>query len=184
MPNALFIEADPVEHREALLSLNTEYVSWVFREIEQSFSVTPQELLGLSASEYVASVLPKICGERPPHGVFYLLQVGDDFAGMCGLRSLRPGVAEIKRLYVRSEYRGMNLGDLALKRLLTDAGRFGYQSVCLDTGPFMKAAQRLYEANGFTDCAAYEGVEVPSEYHPRWRFMHRLVPEAHTGMPL
>ncbi len=65
------------------------------------------------------------------------------------------------------------MGELTLARLLTDARAFGYRSICLDTGLFMKSAHRLYENNGFSDCAAYEGVEVPPEFHSRWRFMER-----------
>lgn len=69
----------------------------------------------------------------------------------------------------------MKLGELMLNRLLADARAFGYQRVCLDTALFMKSAHRLHEANGFSDCPAYEGVEVPSEFHGRWRFMERAL---------
>lgn len=36
-------------------------------------------------------------------------------------------------------------------------------------------AQRLYAAHGFTDCAPYEGSEVPPTLRSRWRFMQRTV---------
>ena len=90
-----------------------------------------------------------------------------------GLRNRSPGVAEVKRLYIRPEFRGRKLGELTLNRLLDDARAFGYKSACLDTGTFMKSAQWLYETSGFSDCAAYDGVEVPAEFHSRWRFMER-----------
>lgn len=181
MPNTSFIVADPITHLDALLSINTEYVSWVLSEMERSFGVAANEIVGASAAEYVAGVIQKVCGERPPQGVFYLIVVDDAIAGMGGLRFVRSGVAEIKRLYVEPAFRGRNLGEITLQRLLSDASRFGYQSVCLDTGPFMKSAHRLYEAHGFVDCTAYEGVEVPAEFHARWRFMQRSVPKIHDG---
>ena len=172
-----FVVADPVQHRDILLTLNIEYVGWVFREIERTFGASVQDITGLSLRQYVARNLPKVFGEGPSQNIFYLLQVGDDIAGMGGLRFLRPGVAEIKRLYVRPAYRGRNLGKHALERLLSDAHVLGYERVCLDTGNFMKAAHRLYEAHGFHDCAAYAGVEVPAAFHEGWRFMERMVSE-------
>ena len=176
MSAASFLVTDPVEHHDALLTLNIEYMGWVFQEIERTFGRSAHDLIGMSVPEYVAGNFLKVCGERPPQGIFYLIEAEDNIAGMCGLRFLRPGLAEIKRLYVRPAYRGRKLGQLALERLLADASRFGYERVCLDTGPFMGAAHRLYEAQGFVDCAAYEGVEVPAEFHHCWRFMERAVP--------
>jgi GNAT superfamily N-acetyltransferase len=175
--DAAFLVADPVKHRNTLLTLNIEYVGWVFHEIERTYRVSALEIVGMSLSEYVSLNLPRICAEHPPKGVFYLIQVNGDIAAMGGLRSLHPGVAEIKRLYVRPAYRGNGLGEQALRRLLADARRFGYERVCLDTGPFMDAAHRLYEVHGFTDCAAYEGVEVPAAFHDRWRFMEHSFPD-------
>jgi GNAT superfamily N-acetyltransferase len=90
---------------------------------------------------------------------------------MGGLRRLGPGLAEIKRIYVRPNLRGHRLGEQLLRRLLDDARTFGYDHVYLDTGPFMKSAHRIYENAGFVDRGPYEGVEVPVEFHHLWRFM-------------
>lgn len=92
---------------------------------------------------------------------------------MGGIRANRPGVAEIKRLYVRPAHRGVKLGAAILHRLLTDARTFGYERIQLDTAPFMHAAHNLYEAAGFVDCAPYEGVEAPESLHSSWRFMEK-----------
>ena len=175
MPKHEFIAANIASHRDELIQLNVEYLSWVFTGIEDLFGVPADQIVGMSASEYVPSVIDKVCGDPPPKGIFYLVNVDNKLAGMGGVRFLRTGVAEIKRIYFRPEFRGMKLGELMLSRLLADAGAFGYQSVCLDTALFMKSAHRLYETNGFSDCPAYEGVEVPSEFHGRWRFMERAL---------
>jgi N-acetylglutamate synthase-like GNAT family acetyltransferase len=169
-----FITADVSVHRAELIELNVEYLSWVFDGVEKFFGVP----VGLVASDYVPTVIEKVCGDPPPKGVFYLIKVDGRLAGMGGLRFLRPGVAEIKRIYVRPAHRGMRLGKLMLQRLLADATAFGYKSVCLDTAPFMTSAHHLYEDEGFTDCTAYEGVEVPSGFHTRWRFMERALASA------
>lgn len=143
----------------------------MFDGVEKLFGVP----VGLVPGEYVPTVIDKVCGDPPPKGVFYLIKVDGHLAGMGGLRFLRPGVAEIKRIYVRPAHRGMKLGKLVLQRLLADATAFGYKNVCLDTAQFMTSAHRLYEDEGFTDCAVYEGVEVPAEFHARWRFMERAL---------
>ena len=179
-----FVPADLIVHREAIIGINIEYVSWVVTEIERSFGVPVQQLLGMSVPEYVSSTLHKVCADTPPRGVFYLIHVKGDTAGMCGLRFLHDGVAEIKRMYVRPAYRGRDLGAMAVHKLLVDASNFGYRSVYLDSAPFMTSAQRMYEAHGFVDRAAYEGVEVPASMHATWRFMQRDLSSAAPVMPL
>lgn len=173
LPTALL--ADPIAHRDALVGLNIEYLSWVWTGIERSSGISVPDLVGMPVAEYVACMIDKVCGDPPPRGAFYLFAVEGQVAGMGGLRCVRDGVAEVKRLYVRPAYRGLDLGRSALQRLLADAREFGYRKVCLDTAPFMQSAHRLYEAFGFTDCPPYEGAEVPSALHAQWRFMERAV---------
>jgi GNAT superfamily N-acetyltransferase len=175
MTHPEFIIANVKSHRSELIELNVEYVAWVMSEIEKHFGVPAGEIVGMSASEYVPTVIEKVCGDPPPAGIFYLLRVGGQLAGMGGLRCVETGVAEIKRIYIRSGFRGMKLGELTLNRLLADAKSFGYRRLCLDTAPFMESAHRLYERNGFTDCPAHDGVEVPSDFHDQWRFMERTL---------
>lgn len=170
-----FIISNVASHRSELIQLNVDYVSWAMSEIKKEFGISAEDIIGMSARQYVHSVIEKVCGDPPPTGVFYLLRVGSQFAGMGGLRCVQPGVAEIKRIYIRPEFRGMKLGEHLIERLLEDAKRFGYERVCLESGPFMKSAHRLYERNGFRDCPIYEGVEVPAVFHDRWRFMERAL---------
>lgn len=172
MTAPVFIPADPVTHGTALLALNVEYMSWVFAEMARHFNRSIDELAGIPVEQYVANALNKICAARPPQGVFYLLEMDGQLAAMGGLRPLvTPGVAEIKRLYVRPGFRGKQLGALALKQLLADASQFGYHTVCLDSAPFMCEAHRLYETHGFSDCPPYAGTEVAEQFHSQWRFM-------------
>jgi ribosomal protein S18 acetylase RimI-like enzyme len=154
-------------------------VSWVCAEIEKLTGVPADKILGMPARDYVPAVIDKVCGELPPRGIFYLVKVDDTWAGMGGLRPLGSGAVEIKRVYFRPGFRGMKLGDTMVERLIADAESFGYERARLDTAPFMKAAQGIYERHGFTDCPAYAGVEVPPEFHTRWRFMERVL--NHSG---
>lgn len=111
--------------------------------------------------------------------MYYLIEVDGQLAGMGGLRRLRADIAEIKRLYILPGFRGLQLGNSLLQHLLVDARKFGYQQVFLDTAPFMKAAHRLYETAGFTDCPSYAETEVPVALQSDWRFMS-LVLNAHS----
>jgi GNAT superfamily N-acetyltransferase len=168
-----FIIANLASHRGELMELNLEYVSWVIAEFDREFGVAVEDVVGMSASDYVAAVTEKVCGDSPPAGVFYLVKINGELAGMGGLRRVREGLAEIKRIYVRPDFRGLQLGERILVRLLEDAKNFGYLRICLESGPFMKFAHRLYEQHGFTDCPIYEGAEVPAQFYDRWRFMQR-----------
>jgi GNAT superfamily N-acetyltransferase len=168
-----FIAANALTHRDELVQLNVEYLTWVFEGIEEYFGVPSNEVVGMPVAAYVPTVIDKVCGDPPPKGVFYLLMVDGSLAGMGGLRFVRTGLAEIKRIYVRPKYRGKQLGGSLLERVVSDATAFGYKKLCLDSGPFMKSAQRIYETAGFRDCEAYDGTEVPVEFRARLRFMER-----------
>ena len=165
MPRLEFIKTDILQHRDELLALNIEYLTWVFDGIERFFGVS----LEVPAADYVPTVIDQICAD--PSGIFYLLKLDGALAGMGGWRLLRPGVAEIKRLYVRPAYRGRKLGELILERLLADTATC--PRICLDSAPFMRTAHQLYANYGFLDCAAYSETEVPAEFHAQWRFMLR-----------
>lgn len=173
MKTPTFTPANSVAHRDALIAINVEYLSWAAAEVETHFGITPQAAIGMTIAEYVPTMLDTICGDPPPRGIFYLVELDHHLVGMGGLRWSSPGVAEIKRMYVRPAHRGAKLGASILQRLLADARAFGYERVHLDTGPFNHAAQKLYEAFGFVECAPYEGTEVPAFLHPAWRFMEK-----------
>jgi GNAT superfamily N-acetyltransferase len=175
VPTVDFIIADPVSHRSELLELNIEYMTWVFKGVESHLGILADEVVGMPAAEYVPTVIDKVCGAPPPKGIFYLVKVDGGLAGMGGLRFVREGVAEIKRIYFRPTYRGNRLGEQMLLRLIADAAKFGYKTALLDTGPFMTSAHKVYERSGFIDCAPYEEAEVPAEYHSGWRFMQRHI---------
>jgi len=91
----------------------------------------------------------------PPRGGLWLAEVDGLLAGCVALRPLGEESAEMKRLFVRSDYRGRRIG-LALARHVIDAARaIGYRSLKLDTLPSMADAQRMYARLGFVDTAPY-----------------------------
>jgi ribosomal protein S18 acetylase RimI-like enzyme len=92
----------------------------------------------------------------PPSGRLYLANVNDEIAGCIALRPLGSNICEMKRLFVRSEYRGMHIGKLLIERLIGDAKEIGYDAMRLDTfPPKMGKAVRLYESYGFRPIDRY-----------------------------
>ena len=87
-----------------------------------------------------------------------------------GLRRLAvdsTGAAcELKRLWVRSDFRGRQV-DRALAESALDAARaIGYREMKLDTVPsIMPAAVALYRELGFTDCAPYYESPIPGSLY-------------------
>jgi ribosomal protein S18 acetylase RimI-like enzyme len=76
-------------------------------------------------------------------------------AGCVGMKPLDEGRCELKRLYVRPEFRGVNLGELLVSKILEDSREAGYKTILLDTLPFLNGAKRLYERMGFQECEKY-----------------------------
>jgi GNAT superfamily N-acetyltransferase len=125
--------------------------------------------------EYAASLDVDLClqgfaGEvqslpgpyAPPGGALLLAKRGDDALGCIALKPLGPpGVAEIKRLYVRPEGRGLGLGKALIGAILTAGEELGYGELKLDTLPHLKAAIALYIQAGFAPIAPYGSHAYP-----------------------
>ena len=107
----------------------------------------------------------------PPQGSLRLADDANGAAGIACLQQIRPGVGEIKRMYVRPEARGAGIGRALLAGVLQDARAASYQRVRLDSVRFMHAAHSLYRSAGFVERAPYEESEIPPEFWSRWIFM-------------
>ncbi len=86
----------------------------------------------------------------PPGGRLYLARSDGETAGCIALHKLDDVHGEIKRLYVRPQYRRQHIASLLVDQVLRDARDIGYEYVQLDTLPFLTEALRLYESFGFT----------------------------------
>jgi carbonic anhydrase len=97
----------------------------------------------------------------PPGGALLLAIADGQAAGCVGLRPFPlPGACEMKRLYVAPSFRGRNLGNVLIDRVLQAARGLGYTRMRLDTHlPTMGAAVELYRKLGF--------VEVPADPMPQ-----------------
>ncbi|NUP51061.1 MAG: GNAT family N-acetyltransferase [Catenulispora sp.] len=75
--------------------------------------------------------------------------------GCGGLRSLEPGAAEVKRMYVVPEWRGRGVSGAVLTALETAAAVRGWTTLRLETGPKQAAAIRFYERSGYARIACF-----------------------------
>lgn len=92
----------------------------------------------------------------PPEGSLLLGTVGRKAAGCAGLRKFESSIGEMKRLYVRPQFRGLGLGRRLAEQIVSDARAIGYQKLRLDTivGKMDRAIQ-LYRQLGFVEIASY-----------------------------
>jgi putative acetyltransferase len=97
----------------------------------------------------------------PPHGALLVAEAETDLAGCVGLRPLENGIGEMKRLYVRANYRKFGLGQRLVEAVIQTARRAGYHELRLDTLPSMAAAQELYRRLGFVEIPPYNKTHLP-----------------------
>jgi ribosomal protein S18 acetylase RimI-like enzyme len=91
----------------------------------------------------------------PPPGRLFLGLVRGEPAGCVALRKLEDSVCEMKRMYVKPEFRGFGLGRLLADQIIGAAREAGYRVIRLDTIRSMDAAIRLYRTLGFRSIPAY-----------------------------
>jgi putative acetyltransferase len=92
----------------------------------------------------------------PPSGRLLLAHVDDEIAGCIALRKLDDSTCEMKRLFLRPEFRGRGLGAPIVHTIIHEAKQIGYSKMRLDTIPGkMDQAIRLYRSIGFKEIPAY-----------------------------
>jgi ribosomal protein S18 acetylase RimI-like enzyme len=127
----------------------------IFREYAASLKVD----LCFQGFDQELATLPGEYAE--PRGALLMATVDGVVAGCCALRPMDTvdysNACEMKRLYVRSAFRGLGVGRQLADAIMDAARIAGYDYVLLDTLDDMEAARTLYEDLGFE--------EIPPYYH-------------------
>ena len=134
------VESDGDIHQARLLF--QEYAAWLgFSLCFQNFD---KELAGLPG-DY-----------SPPDGRLLLAWENDQVAGCVALRKIGDATGEMKRLYVRPEFRGKGLGRTLTGTVIKAARDIGYERLRLDTLPGkMDQAIAMYRSLGFRSIEPY-----------------------------
>jgi len=88
----------------------------------------------------------KLIEEEVP---FFIIREDGTPVGCGGVKLFGTEYGEIKRMYVRPEFRGLGFGKMMLDHLAQYAGSRGVPMLRLETGIAQKAAIALYERSGF-----------------------------------
>jgi GNAT superfamily N-acetyltransferase len=129
MPPAITAERPDTADARALIDELEAHLATLYpRESRHGYSV--EKLLGKAVS-------------------FFLVRHNGTPAGCGGLQLFGTDYGEIKRMYVRPQFRGLGLGKLMLEHLADYARSRGVGLLRLETGIHQHAAIHLYEATGF-----------------------------------
>ena len=129
-------------------------------EIEQARSLFLEYSEGLGISlcfQNFGKELAELPGAyAPPAGRLFLALSSEQLAGCVALRKLGDGICEMKRLYVRPQFRGMGIGRALTLHLIEEARALRYDVMRLDTLALqMNAAIKVYRSLGFREIEPY-----------------------------
>lgn len=136
------VNAETSKHIEQTKTLFREYETWFGLDMcFQNFDEEVENLPGKYAK---------------PDGRLFLAYSDKKLAGCIALRKLENEICEMKRLFVREDFRGKRIGISLIDKLLAEAPNIGYKKMRLDTfPPKMGKAVELYKSYGFYEIEPY-----------------------------
>ena len=136
-----YFEAESKDHLEKVRELFIDYAESLGVDLEfQGFRSELDSLPGKYAY---------------PSGTILLALVNRETAGCVALRKITQNTCEMKRLYVKDNYRGLGIGKELAERIIKKARLLNYSYLRLDTLPTMAMAQAMYKKLGFYEIEPY-----------------------------
>lgn len=129
----------------------------LFREYEKELD---ENICFQSFEEELKDPLKKY---GPPSGDLMLAYWEDEIAGCIALTKMKEhGACEMKRLYVKPNFRKNKIGKMLIEDLLTSAREKNYSRMRLDTFLKLESAVHLYQKFGFKNVSAYYDNPLPN----------------------
>ncbi len=147
-------------HTQEINALFSEYTNMLMTN-DSSF----QNYLDIQHYEEEINHLEKKYGM--PFGRLYLAYCNGEAAGCIGLKNIDKKNCEMKRLYVKPQFRGKNIGKLLVQKIITEAKEIGYSHMLLDTLPFLEKAIYLYKQFGFYTIDSYNNSPMSTSIYMR-----------------
>jgi ribosomal protein S18 acetylase RimI-like enzyme len=116
-----------------------------------------QQACGINGAALDAAVAD-VADYVAPTGAFLVASTagGDGpVLGCAAVRTLQPGIGELKRMWVDPSQRGRGLGGQLLRAIEDEARRLGLGTVRLDTNASLQAALALYRRSGYRPIDRY-----------------------------
>jgi GNAT superfamily N-acetyltransferase len=155
------------EDRALIRELFWEYLEWANRRLNEEYDIN------LDIESMLERDMSKLEVFLPPHGRMLLAIEGATAAGIACMRRIGKRTSEIKRMYVRPDFRRKGIGRAMVEALIAEAQGIGYTTMRLDSTRFMVSAHSLYRSMGFREIEPYAESEIPLQFQQHWVFMER-----------
>lgn len=142
-------EAAALEIGPAMVPADIESVRGLFLEYAKALGFS----LCFEGFDAELAALPGAYG--PPSGALLVARKDGRAVGCVGIRPIGEDCCEMKRLYLRPEYRGGGAGRRLAEAAIAAARRAGHRRIRLDTLDSMHAARAIYAGLGFRAIPAY-----------------------------
>lgn len=148
-----------VPDRQALHELLLEFYAVMLGKFAAAGgppNYTPEDL--------IASFWPNVHRFLPPTGRLLLVHDHNDRLLGCGtLQQARPDAGELKRLYVRPEAAGNQLGKALVDARINAARQMGWRTLLVNTPIGNREMLHLYEKTGFRYIERFPECSDPAE---------------------
>ena len=143
------------DYKDEIKSLFTEYTQYLV-ENDSNF----KEYLEIQKYDNEIDNLEDKYGM--PWGRLYIAFYENQVAGCIALRKLNETECEMKRLYVKPEFRNKGIAKMLVEKVVSDSKEIGYSSMLLDTLPFLQTAIKMYRKMGFYEIGCYNDSPLDS----------------------